>query len=129
MAGVYAGKEGIVWNTDLEINVRSWTLSTVSGVATGAHSSSAGWMQAVAGIKSWTASIEVYCDTTLAATAPWVQGATVALQLWDGSRNWIGSGVISGVDYSCDIEGDTLVTASVAVQGTDGLTHDAVTPS
>jgi len=112
-----------------ELNTRSWTVSITNGVATGAHSSSAGWTQARAGVNAWTATVEVYEDTTLAAAEPYTIGTAVTAQLWDGNRSFDGAAVIADVAYNCDIEGGELVGSSVTLQGDGAIVIAAATPS
>jgi len=113
----YCGTGGYFWAPTLEINIRSWSITLTAAVATGGHSSSGGWLDGCLGMKGWTASAEVYCDTTLAATPPFVIGDDVAFQFSDGERAFDGSALITDVTYTCDIEGGALVSSSISMQG------------
>ena len=125
----YCGTSGFLWADGLKVNIRSWSASLTAAVATGGHSSSSGWLDGCLGMKGWTASAEVYSDTTLAAAPPFAIGDDVLLQLWDGTREIQGNAFITDVAYSCDIEGGALVSESVSFQGYGAVTFGAVTPA
>ena len=89
-------------------NLRNWAVTETAGVPTGAHTDSAGWTDAVVGVKSWSGSFDFYQDSVTEASGVLSPGDIVVVQLVDGiagSFGWEYSGtvVISDVSFNDDI--------------------------
>ena len=108
------------FGTGNELNVRSWSLSIDGDVATGAHSSSSGWTDALAGMRSYSGSFEFYQDGSTAQ--PIRAGDTGSIALLDSAIEYSGTTVIANsVTYNADIEGGGLMSGTVSFTGDGAL--------
>ena len=125
---VVAGVGGQVLNgVNVVANVGVWTLSikgaTVKATPFGASGS---WDINVATIKSWTAKVSGWLDAAdTNSQVVWLGGInntySITLSTISGSHQFVGSGILTGIDPKADSQ--QLVTVDYSFTGTGSIVY------
>ena len=116
-----SGQAGTATYDTTEQYITGWTVDVAGEVIDVTDSSNTTWNAFIgSGFKSWSGSFEGFQET---ATADFAIGsaATLTLEL-DGTRNYAGSAIITGISTVVDVPGAEAVKKSFTFQGTSTLT-------
>ena len=109
---------GIV-DSDVVYRVHAWSLDVTGDTHDVTDFASAGWREHVAGLKGWTASLEMYVDDTN-QIVPSDVGSNATIKLYLNTTDYYhGKGIVNGHSPATTIDG--IATQSLSVQGTSDL--------
>ncbi len=113
------GKGGSVTFTGADaVAIVSWSVDAVGEVADSSNMASANdWREFLAGMKSWTATVETNVTATVIAAI----GTSATLSLLDGTETFSGTAICTGTSGSSGI--DDVTKASYTFQGSGALGH------
>jgi hypothetical protein len=117
-----SGQAGTATFKGVEYYITGWTVDIEGEVIDVTDSSNTTWKEFLAsGFKSWSGTFEGFQET--AVTDPTIGGTAASLVLeLDGTRNYTGNAIITGVSTSLDVPGAEAVTKTYTFQGTGTLT-------
>lgn len=102
------------------LKIRSWTVDATADVAevTAMNDS---WKEYLAGVKDWTATVELLWDSTIDATDLGILGTEIAcdFDMSSGGADFGGDGIVTGMSFSTPA--DDAITVTVNIQGTGAL--------
>jgi hypothetical protein len=117
-----SGAAGTATFDSTEYYITGWSCDVSGEVIKTTDSSNTTWDAFIAaGFTSWSGSFEGFQETNTADPTVGGAAATLVLEL-DGTRNYTGSAIITGVSTSADVPGSEAITKSFTFQGTGTLT-------
>jgi hypothetical protein len=126
---ILKGKDGTVSIANVSMGeVSSWTVTVEADTLETTAMGSGGWKTFVGSLQSWSGSVEMFVDDSLAMSG-WITGADVAVILVDDARadtdpdvvgsqtgnTWTGTAVITSL--AVDVGAADLVTVSLDLTG------------
>ncbi len=116
------GSAGTATFDSTEILITSWTVDITGEVINTTDSSDTTWMSNLAsGFKSWTATCEGFQITGTADPAIGGAAASLVLEL-DGSRDYTGNAICTGINTVADVPGAEAEKKSFTFTGDGALT-------
>lgn len=112
MAGPVSGKDGSVSIGSETLNVRSFSVDVDPNLIEYASSATAGHKQRKAGVKDWTATVEVYAEDGGPFTVDEGTEVTATFTLASG-KTLSGAALVGAVSYEVDVEEGGLVSATM----------------
>ena len=117
-----SGSAGTATFDSTEYYITAWSCDVSGEVIDVTDSSNTTWSEFLAsGFKSWSGSFEGFQETGTADPTVGGAAATLVLEL-DGSRNYTGSAIITGLGTTVDVPGAEAIKKSYTFQGTGTLT-------
>lgn len=114
----FSGKGGAVTVAGVTMVAKHWNLVQNNAVLNTTNFGSSGWKTCVAGIQSFSVSVDGFVDGTTQPTKPTAPGT---FALTDGATNTFeGTILVSSLTIDDDVEG--LVTFSLSGEGSGALT-------
>ena len=106
-------------DSDVAYNVHAWSADVTCDELDSTVFQTPGWRTKVAGLKSWSASVEIYTDGTY-RIVPSDMGSIVACKLYINTTVGVmGNGMITGWTINAAVDG--LETTTLAIAGTSDL--------
>jgi len=116
---VVAGYSGNITWSNKDTRAKGWTLDLGADVLDTTDFDSAGWRNALAGLKGWTGTVDCNMDST-AINPSTVGAAASAIKLYiDATTYFVGDAFITGWSPSITVDG--LEGISLSFQGTSDL--------
>lgn len=113
----FSGKSGTATVAGVTMVAKHWNLVQTNAVLNTTNFGSAGWREVIAGIQSFTVSVDGFVDGTTQPTKPTAPGT---FSLFDGNNTFAGTILVSGLTIDDDVEG--VVTFSLSGDSSGALT-------
>ena len=117
-----SGASGTATFDSTEIYITGWSVDIAGETINTTDSSNSTWEEHLpSGFKGWTGTFEGFQETATADPAINGTAASLVLEL-DGTRDYTGNVIITGVSTTVDVPGAEAIKKTFTFQGTGTLT-------